>query len=473
MSGFPGQGSYEMSSAGEAEPSRTALTDHFATQDTPSESIPADRRPPGKIVNPGDGRASRIWGAVTVLTLFLLGWCVYYGLSRGGRQVEVNDFYIHVATVLHKDVVRDAHRIAYPLFHWTLALVLAFFPEQGWPSARLSAVGVLAFALALRGWLSYREVRGTMPAMKAALVCVLLALVLALPNWWRKPSALPDGVGPSGWWMDLPSVYLGVVNPNVWHNPTTIFAAPFAFLLFHQAVLYLETPGIQLAFSVGIASVLCALAKPNYLLAFLPVFGLVMFAEAYRSIRWNRLSRGRAVLYAVTAFSLPVAALVGQYVYTFATGAKNGVMFKPWAIWSIFVDPPEDPDILYQIRPLVLLSRIPFAILLGVAFPVVVAICYPRELWRDRRTSLAWMILGMAIAEYALLAETYQPLSGNFFWALVPACYILFVMSCRLIGGQSRGWRSVLCFIVLGLHAVSGVIYVARALIDPAHVLQF
>jgi hypothetical protein len=462
-----------MSSAGARGPNQAALTDHSTAQQTPPESVPPDRPHPIKIVTPGDGRASRVCGAATVLTLFLLGLGVFYGLSRGGRHVEINDIYIHVAYVLHKNAVSDGLKIAYPLFHWTLALLLAFFPERGWESGRQSAVVVLAFALALRGWLSYREVRGTMPAVKAAVACLVLAVAMALPNWWRLPPDYPDTVGLDNWWNAYPTVYLGVVNPTVWHNPTAIFAAPFAFLLFHQAALYLEAPGIQLACTVGITSVLCALAKPNYLLAFLPIFGLVLVAEAYRAIRRNKLSKGRALLYAVAAFALPIAALAGQYLYTFSLGAKNGVTFKPWLVWSAFVDSPTDPDIYYQIRPLVLMSRIPFAILLGVVFPVAVAACYPREVWWDRRTSLAWMVLGLAVTEYALLAEKFLPTSGNFYWALVPASYILFLVSCRLVGGQPRSWRSVLCFAVLGLQAASGVIYLVRALLDPANALQY
>ena len=83
-----------------------------------------------------------------------------------------------------------------------------------------------------------------------------LPVAMALPNGWRSPSDEYARVNLNVWWVDYPSVFMGMVNPNVWHNPTTIFAAPFALLLFHQAILYLEAPNFQLAFSVAMMAAL-------------------------------------------------------------------------------------------------------------------------------------------------------------------------------------------------------------------------
>jgi hypothetical protein len=409
---------------------------------------------------------SGLWAGVTFLVLFGAGLAIFAGLLRGKREEVDPDQYIHIAYVLHKNVVTEGLRIAYPLYHYAVALALELSPEQGWPAARQGAVIVLALAIAIRGWLSYRELSGSLSPAKAALACLLLAMAMALPNWWRTPADFPEQVTSDAWWMHLPSIFRGIVNPNVWHNPTTIFAAPFAVLVFHQAFLFRQAPGLQMAFSVGASAALCALAKPNYLLAFLPAFGLVWLAELTTSLRNGQTSFGRVVLYTVAAFAPPVGTLVGQFIYTYGSGTR--LVFAPFALWSVFADPPP-ADVLYHIRPSVLLVRIPASVLLGLAFPCAVAICYRRQVRSDWRTLLAWLVMAVAIVGYAALAEmpANRFLSGNFFWGVVPACYILFQESCRLLGEQRTGNRRAFCFTVLGLHAAAGVVCVARALMDP------
>jgi hypothetical protein len=467
-----------MSRAGSRWQIWTGLTSRFRTRET--TAVRDSDQPPiphsGNVVSTSGYGTSPIWAAATALTVFILAWFLYHILLAGEPKQVDSDMRSHLSYVRYKDAVTQAHAISYPLFHWTVALVLAFFPNQGWAAVTQSAAIVLALALAFRTWLTYRELRGPMSAAGAALACLMLAVAMALPNWWQRPADfLPPGrINPNVWWQHFPSIFIGIVNPNVWHNPTTIFAAPFAFLLFHQAILYLDTPGTQLAWSVGVTATVCALAKPNYLLAFLPIFGLILAIEAYRAIGSNTVTKRTVLIHAFAAFALPVAALIGQYIYTFNKGDVHQIIFKPWAAWSRFVDSPTEDDVLYQIRPLVLLQRIPFAILLGLVFPCAVAICYPRKALGDRRTLLAWLILAVGVVEYAVLAENgIQIISGNFFWGLVPASYILFVVSCRLVGSQPQSWRTGLCFTVLGLHVACGVICIIRATMDPPNSLLF
>jgi hypothetical protein len=420
----------------------------------------------------GTGWIGSLWGGITVLVLFGGALIIFSWLLRGKREEVDPDQYIHIAYVLHGNVVTGGLKIAYPLYHKTVALALELSAEGGWPGARQGAAIVLALAIAVRGWLSYRELRGAFSPSSAAAACLLLTMAMALPNWWRTPADFPEQVTADGWWMHLPSIFRGIVNPNVWHNPTTIFAAPFALLVFHQAFLYRQMPNFQMAFSVGVTTSLCALAKPNYLLAFLPAFGLVWLADMNRSVQQGQVSLGRAVIYFLAAFGLPVGTLVGQFIYTYSRDTR--VLFAPFAVWSVFADPPP-ADVLYHIRPAVLLVRIPASILLGIAFPCAVALCFPRQVRGDWRTLFAWLVLGVAVVQYAALAEMpiERFLSGNFFWAIVPACFILFLESCRLLGEQAMGFRRIFCFLLLLLHAASGVLCLARALMDPHNAVLY
>jgi hypothetical protein len=382
-------------------------------------------------------RASRVWGVATAATLFLLALAAYLALLRGKHKEVAPDHRDHILAVTRMST--QPLNLPHPLYHYTLALVLAFSPDQGWEAAKRCAALVLAGAVALRGWLSYRELVPALRPAAAAAACLALALAMALPKWW-----------------DFPAVYLGQVNANVWHNPTAVFAAPLALLVFLEAMRYWDEPTRVRALSVGIWSALCALAKPNYLLAFLPCFAPVLVAVAVREVRRGRLPVGGALACLLAAFGPPVAALAWQYLSTFGEGGSR-ILFAPLEVWSMWTPP----------------AYVPAAVLGGVAFPLVAAACFPRRALADRRFLFAGAVLAVAVAQFALLATTPKTDSGDFGWALVPSAYILFVEACRLAGQRPAGLRGALAFGVLGLHAASGALCLARSLADPLNTLKF
>ncbi len=389
-------------------------------------------------------RPARVSAALTAATLFALAFLAFRGLLRGKPDEVPRDHYAHAKYVLLMNA--DGLPLPHRLYHYTLALAVALNPVEGWAGARVCVALVLALAVGFRGWLTHRELAPPLGGPAAAALCLLLALAMALPNWWK-----------------FPSIYGGQVNPNVWHNPTAIFAAPLALLTFTEAALLFEAPGAERALSLGVVASLCAMAKPNYLLAFLPCFGLVLAARAERRRRAGTLAVGRGAAVALLAFGPPVVTLAWQCWWSY-TG-DNRVVFNPLAVWRYWLRRP-DLDSPPEVPP----ALVGAAVLVGVAFPCAVALCYPRELRRDRRTLFAWCVFAAAVAEFALLAETsvIRFYSANFAWGLVPASYILFVESCRLVGQQPGGYRAGLCYAVLTLHAASGTVYLARSLADPA-----
>jgi hypothetical protein len=374
--------------------------------------------------------------AGTTAALFILSLIFFIALFRGKLEDMPGDQYMHIAYSMRIDSVAQptALPVPHPFYHYALALLRALWPVQGWAGARPCAALLLALMIGWRGWLTFREVAAGLHPAAAAAACLLLALAMAFPKWW-----------------DWPNNYLGQVNPNVWHNPTAIFAAPLVLLVFLEAMKYLDAPRLQTAASLGICSALCALAKPNYLLAFYPCFGVALLAVAVREWRQGRLSVPAAFGHAAAAFAPPVGVLAWQFLRTF--GGENQVVFEPFGVWLEYME----------------WYYIPVAILSGVAFPVTVAVLFPRQTWRDRRTLFSWCVLGVALVQFALLAEMPDDRhrSGNFGWALVAAGYVLFVESCRLLGRQPRGVRIGLSFAVLVAQAVSGAFYLARALADP------
>jgi hypothetical protein len=398
-------------------------------------------------MDPAADRARRVWGRVAVVVLFVLALAVYLGLLlHGSRRENIpSDLYLHIGYTMR--MTTQPLNMPHRLFHYALALMLALSPAQGWVAAKWCAALVLAGAVALRGWLSYRELVPALRPAAAAAACLALALAMALPKWW-----------------DFPAVYLGQVNANVWHNPTAVFAAPLALLVFLEAMRYWDSPSRQRALSLGVWSALCALAKPNYLLAFFPCFVPVFLAVTLREVRRGRLPVGGALACLLGAFAPPAVALGWSFWFMYGTGDpaapvdQAGLVVAPLEVWSTWTPA----------------AYMPAAVFGGLAFPVVTTALFPRRALADRRFLFCWPVMALSVAQFALLAESGPRFeAGNWGWAMVPSAYILFLESCRLAGARPAGARAWLAFFVLGLHAASGAVYLARSLANPFDCVGF
>lgn len=321
-------------------------------------------------------------------------------------------------------------------YHLLVALAAGFSTELD--QLRRAAQAVLALLVLIKLALSLGFARALLaragsrlaPA-SALLLALALFFVAPLPNWWRPED-----------------IYLGQLSPTVWHNPTVIAALPLAVASFWAFLL----PPLRRARDEGVTGVLLGLsvlAKPNFALAFLPAAGLLRL-----------FGNGRArFVHKLTALAIvstpPVLALGWQYHQALATGlavAGEGVLtVQPLEVWQGFSP-----------HPLV-------SALISLAFPLAVAVLVGRSARLGRALAAAWLLALVAVAQFALLAEPGPRLDdGNYYWGVVPAVYLLFLVSaCELLArGQDPapepGWRGsrrarLACWAILALHAASGV----------------
>jgi hypothetical protein len=347
----------------------------------------------------------------------------------------------------------------HPFYH--LCVIVLSAGNNGWAMAGMAAL-VLAWATGARAYLSALLFTSrnapSLPVLVA--LCFGLALAMPLPNWWDpRYKMMPMGAAryfnemPSPGWWDFPAVFRGQVSPNVWHNPTGIFAMPFALLAFLLGLRALEPPRLSAAALAGGAMVLSLLAKPNYVLAFAPCFAVALAVVLARATRAGRLGVPSALGQAAAAFGPAAAVLALQYLSVYRNGPSEdgGVIFAPFLAWSAV-----SPDILASV-------------LLGIAFPLAVAVFYFRGVVRDPKLLLAWSVLGVAILQYALLAESGERLNhNNFGWGPVLANQVLFVVCCDfLLRRPSSAYRYV-AFGVLGLQVLSGCVCLTRCLLVPS-----
>jgi hypothetical protein len=133
------------------------------------------------------------------------------------------------------------------------------------------------------------------------------------------------------------------------------------------------------------------------------------------------------------ALGPPVLVLAAQYAW-FARDA--GVVFAPLVVWRMFAQ-----------------DRILLTVVLGIAFPLMVLVCYPRKVTADRSIMLAWVTLAIAIGTFACFSEAgARQTHGNFGWGLVYADHVLFVTSTTILLRQPIGFRRILCLVLFGLH---------------------
>ncbi len=287
-------------------------------------------------------------------------------------------------------------------------------------------------------------------AVLTILVLAKIAVSLGFARWWSSEQGAP--LGPAGalglaivcffaaplpkWWHPE-NIYLGQLSPLAWHNPTVITLLPVAVATFWVFLRRLPKPRLRDDLEVGAWLGLSVLAKPNFALAFLPTL-LVL-----------RLRRGCEPRRLAVLIAPSLLVLGWQYQHALALGLEppgsGMVTLQPLLVWR-----------LYSPHPLV-------SAFVSLAFPLSVAWLSLRERRASEALVAAWLLSAVAIAEFALLAQPEPALGdANYYWGVVPAVFILFLVSAsELLAGRVRKDRPTalvaLCWALLVLHVASGV----------------
>jgi hypothetical protein len=329
----------------------------------------------------------------------------------------------------------------YPLYHWTVLLFSLGRAHFYRPAAAVALTLATAATTALSA--AYLLHRSRRPIWCVTAVCVGLAVVMPLPKWiWLLQLF---GAAPSS----DEGLYIGQISPNVWHNPTTIFAMPFAIALFWCATCVLEHFTLRSALALGFMLALSAFAKPNYVLALAPCLALALAMQ--------RMPLADKVLQLVAAFLPPLLLLYGQA--TWFIDPKGGhaadlILFEPLTVWEFYS------------------RNITYSAFAGIAFPLAVLLAYRGEFSAETPLKLAWATLGMATFQFVMLKEAGEGgVAGNWSWALIFSDHILFLVSCEYLIRQPRDWRKVFCFGCFLLHVACGSICVAQCMQDPIRAL--
>ncbi len=360
---------------------------------------------------------------VQVLTLVFVvtALCIplFYKLIFGveGSSLHVvSDFSAHIKLVVKGSM--EGVFPSYPFYH--ILLYLLSFGTRDITYISLLSVIVLTCFVALKVVFSYFMINEEGHShWKSVIISLILIFTMPIFNWWSK------------------NIYLGQLTPNVWHNPTTIVSMPLALILFFYTYRKLNNLDLKSYFIISGLVIINLLCKPNYLLAFLPVF-IIFLAIRFIKNKDFKILRGIVI---ITLSSVLV--LICQFLLIYGdNNASSGIVFAPFAVWSHY-----SPNILASL-------------ILSIAFPLAYIIFYFSKARVNKSIILSWVIFIVSLLQFMFLTESgIRGLDGNFGWGCFISLYILFLTTAIDFFKQKFSIRYSLVLIILSLHLLSGSYY--------------
>jgi hypothetical protein len=234
-----------------------------------------------------------------------------------------------------------------------------------------------------------------------------------------------------------PNLYYGYFVPTAYHNPTQQLNKLFAlWIYFIYCAQFLDRTEARLlpTLSAGVLAVLSAVAKPSFLIAFLPTAGLFALGDVLRR-RWRQV-----VLFGI-GIAVPVTlVLFLQATFTYGQGTGAGVVFAPFAVFDF-------TGTLYKLPA-------------SLAFPLVVAAFALRSRVHDAKFAFAWMFTAIALFITLFLGEEARLTDGNFAWTGQTAVFLVYVESVLLLVTRADlpRWRQV-AWATFGVHVLCGMFW--------------
>jgi hypothetical protein len=365
-------------------------------------------------------RALRIDGAALVAGAAAT---VVFAVAFHGYQIQnrASDISIHI---IYAQRIRELANVTAP--HFLFQILLNVTHDLSRLSYEAAATLLLGLCYGGMAILIAHEVGHRAPHVPpawrvAATVGVLVASHVFVQSIWP------------------PNFYYGYVVPISYHNPTQQLSKLLSLaILFLYGRWVLGDGPIRVRRAIvllGAGCIVSAVAKPTFLIAFVPAAGLV----ALRHVRARDWSRVVVFLAGVVVPSTAILATQLYWTYVAGPGARGDrIIFAPFAA---------------AIRdPATMLARLPGSLL----FPGVVLALSLRLRATTAQWWFAWLLLLIGLAECFLLAEAGPRLkAGNFFWTGQTVMFLLYVESMLLLVAQppSRvrvGWAVFLLHVICG-----------------------
>jgi hypothetical protein len=235
-------------------------------------------------------------------------------------------------------------------------------------------------------------------------------------------------------------IYFGQGSPNIWHNVTLWAVKPFALLTMFFTVEALKKNKHSYYFVAFIALLGSMMAKPSFILVFLPSIALLALIKKV-------INRELILFYLISAL-LSIAILFYQYTHTF-TMETSHIVIDFLGVWSFSS------------------QNIPISILLALAFPITFFILETKII-HDYYIQLSWLQTLIGIILFATFAQSgpYY-FHGNFGWSYMIALSLLYVFSIIKFAKIYKDLyftKRIILLTLLTLQTLTGLIYLIKVL---------
>jgi hypothetical protein len=233
------------------------------------------------------------------------------------------------------------------------------------------------------------------------------------------------------------NLYRGYFVPTAYHNPTQQLNKLFAlwiYFVYRREFLGARPAG---TWSLPILAGLCilsAVAKPSFLIAFLPAAALYAVHDLVRR-RW------RQALMCLAGIGIPSAlTLLWQTRLTEGAGQSIELALAPFVIFDA-------GETLYKLPA-------------SMAFPGIVAAGAWWTRTSDAGLRFIWTLTAVALfVTLAVVESGHRMMHGNFAWTGQTAVFLVYVESLLFLLTQpQRGWTRA-AWILFGVHVICGVVW--------------
>jgi hypothetical protein len=346
------------------------------------------------------------------------------------------------------------------LYHIATALIFILIPDIDIATAG-AWVMILSY-LALIGIIYWqiRSIGNLPPTIPVLLTCAVFVMSLML--------LMPINI------FTAENLYFGYFAPHAYHNPTVNIMKPFSVLLFFMSLNLFHQKEVlkwQWIFPFALLTFLSLVAKPSFIMVFVPTLGLITVA----SILW-RIVQGLQARQSIMdilggvlqrqyinwpvlilGIVIPSFAILAYQSMTWTSSGGIGIdPFRVFFEWTLHYDKNADKQILFKF-------------IMSSAFPLAVYLLHLNKSYRNFMFNLVWVMFLLSAAYAYLLVDYTVIAAGDFGWSAQIAALILYIVATLFLFKQyaqifvearfkPRQWGIlILCLALFGLHVVSGI----------------
>lgn len=382
-----------------------------------------------------------------ILGITLL-FVLFFASVMMSSQHLTGDYPPHIE---YAQLVQFSPNFSIPLPHFLYHIIVSFFTGVTSFSARTISILLMALCIALIVYILWKYIRLYNQTLSPFWLCliVITAIIMA------PASVLKFN-------FEDPNFYFTYLHSSPYHNPTFLLARPLVLLttLLSIKVFDEERLDLRMNLSITLLLIIGTLAKPNYMIAFLPA--IVLFAGWHlyqkKHIQWKSL------IFGIVIPSILLLLWQFSFTYLFETAYEStSIVINPMAVFFVHMQ-------------MANLNRIDILInlFLAIMFPLSLMLMYS-EARKDKLFIFSWLIFLVAMSQSYLLAETGDKLAhGNFLWGGHFALFILYVVSVITVAklklySQINGQFVILTTSFLA-HLLSGIIWIFYNWHDPGFI---